>query len=244
MEFVSRIIDICLILLCVEVIDTNMGKPATLPDTIMHKQEKNRISISICKKLNLDNLFRHKSAVDEKLVTRIRSVKNNRDITDKSKLHRLKAITVFQRELNDSVTSLYNSVDNLKSFLKGDYRSIHQLKQIGKNRLEQLQNAMLKAEDEYNVIMQAEKEEQDELKHNRKDEKGKSKIQKFVDDLIGGISIAADQLESKLDDDAFEHEIHSKNNKIAIETVIKVGGKVKHQGIIFCKTIWLVSLFS
>ena len=51
-------------------------------------------------------------------------------------------------------------------------------------------------------------------------------VKKFFNDLIGDISEAADKLETDLDDDAFEMEIHSKKHKkFDVETVVKVTGE-------------------
>ncbi|XP_057301909.1 transmembrane and coiled-coil domain-containing protein 3-like isoform X1 [Hydractinia symbiolongicarpus] len=181
--------------------------------------------ISVCQKLNIDNLFIHKATVDKKLHNTINIVKHNKKISNKAKQYRLQAINVFQREMNDSVTSLYNSVENLKSFLKGDFRSIQKLKETSKKRLEQLKTSMLKAEEEFNQIIEAEKEEQTETMKNKKNKNYDTVIKKFVHDMIGDVAIAADKLEGELNADSFEHGIREQNGKIDIETVIKVGGK-------------------
>jgi len=150
-----------------------------------------------------------------------------------TKSHRLKAISLFQRELNHSVTSLYNSVQDIQHFLKGNYRSVLQLKETSKVRLEQLKASMLDAEQEFNVILDVEKEENLELKKSL-DKKPNTLIKKFINNLISDISVAADNLESQLDDGSFEHELHA--NEISIETVVKLHdgdkGEDENEGVV------------
>ena len=60
---------------------------------------------------------------------------------------------IFQREINDTVQSIFDSVKSLKNILKGNFRSILQLKELSKARLDQLKHVTLAAEEEYNEII-------------------------------------------------------------------------------------------
>ena len=104
-----------------------------------------------------------------------------------------------------------------------------QLKQTSKARLEQLQNAMVQAEDEYNLVIEEEaKEREEQMGQKQSHHKGGGKptaIRDYINNLFVDISHAADDLQKKMKDDTFEHEIHSKDHKMAINTVVKVGGQ-------------------
>ena len=185
----------------------------------------------ICQKLKLDELFLHKFNTDQKLVNSIRIVNENKAISNIEKQHRLQVIKLFQREMNVSLDSFIKSLQNLKGILRGDYQSIQSLKEINKVRLEQLKSAMLDAEDEFNMIVDAaHNEEMRAMKYNSS-KKYNTAIEHFFKELIGGVAIAADVLEEKLDDNAFEREIHSK--KIEIETVVRIGGNSLIHGDFF-----------
>ena len=64
----------------------------------------------------------------------------------------------------------------------------------------------------------------EEKQRSSQNDQGGGILKKFLNDLVGDISIAADKLESELNDDAFETGLHS-NQKFNVETVIKVSGE-------------------
>lgn len=180
----------------------------------------------VCAVMHINDLFRRKDLVDQQLRSQSEKVQSDSKLTKQDKVHRMKIINIIQREMNESVSSINNSLAILKSLLQGDHNSVIQLKETSKKRLSQLQASMLIAEDVYNIIAAAEKEEHHSAEEkDKKHNGGRSKniLKKFMSELLSDISVAADKLESRLDDDAFKNEMHSKN-RYSVETVIKVGG--------------------
>ena len=73
------------------------------------------------------------------------------------------------------------------------------------------------------IIIAAEKEEHADLKL-KQPVKGPA-IKMFVDRLMGDVAVAADKLETDLDDFSFEKNLHGvESSKLEIESVIRVGG--------------------
>lgn len=181
----------------------------------------------ICQKLEINKLFSLKKKADKKLQSTISLIEKDKKLPERTRNHRLKVLNVLLREFNDTESQFRESISNLKTFLRGDYESILQLKQSSKLRLDQLRNAMVQAEDEYNLVIEEERKEELSNKLSRPFKTGtETVIRDFINNLFVDISKAADMLQSKLDDDSFEHEIHgAKQGKIDIETVVKVGGK-------------------
>ena len=82
---------------------------------------------------------------------------------------------------------------------------------------------MLHIEEDYKVLLDEEKSEQNAEKQ-RQNAGNRNILKKFFDSLVGDISVAADKLESDLDDEAFKAEIHSAK-KFNVETVVKMSGE-------------------
>ena len=179
----------------------------------------------ICHQLQLDKLFLVKDVVEKKLHSRAEHVVNSKKLTSQEKFHRKKIIDIIHREINDSVVTLHGTVDSLRKLLRGDHHTLKNLKSISKQHLTQLQASMLIIEEDYNTLVDEEKNEISAEKLKAKQNStSKNILKKFFNDLLGDISVAADKLETELDDDAFEAEIH-KNKMFHIETVVKVSGE-------------------
>lgn len=240
LHLLSRMLFVAsLLLMLIILIPTTNGQN---PRRALVSDNENKVQNTgkVCARWNIDGLFSHKANYERKLKNAVKVVQSDKKISERDKTHRLKAIKLFHRELNDSVISFFNSVENIRSLLKGDFRSIMQLQETSKRRLEQLKSSMVEAEEEYNIILDAQKEE---LMSHKKDMNSRSNslIKKFVDDLVSDISVAADELESKLDDGSFGHELHSNsNNDIEIETVVKVSDHDGSKFIILISCLILV----
>ena len=180
----------------------------------------------VCHRLQLNKLFLMKDVVEEKLKSRLKHVANDENLSLQEKSHRKKIINILHREINDSVVTIHNAVNSLGQLLHGDHNSLKHLKEISKQHLAQLQASMLITEEDYNALVDEEKTELTAKKQLAKQNStSKNILKQFFNDVLGDISAAADKLETELDDDAFEAEIHSENKNYRVETVVKVSGE-------------------
>lgn len=190
------------------------------------KPARNRFSAGrdTCKDLGIQKLLKLKEKVEKKLTASLNAVEADKSLEKRSQERQIKAIRLFQKEINDTVTLLLESVHGLKRVLKGDYKSLRYLEKTSKKRLEELKKATLIEEEEHNDILLAEKEELIELKRlgHENISKSNTPIRKFVDKLLSDISHAADKLELQLDDDSFQKRFRAKADKFEIETVLRL----------------------
>lgn len=179
----------------------------------------------VCHQLQIDKLFLMKDVVEKKLHSRLKHVVTDKELSYHERTHRKKIIDIIHREINDSVVTLHGAVDSLTKLLRGDHHTLKNLKSISKQHLTQLQASMLIIEEDYNALVDEEKNEISAEKLKAKQNStSKNILKKFFNDVLGDISVAADKLETELDDDAFEAEIH-KNKQFHVETVVKVSGE-------------------
>ena len=178
----------------------------------------------LCKELGLNQLFKLKHQVELKLLKALKAVHQDKTIAKKNQDRKIRAIQLFRKEINETETLLFESHQSLKRILKGDYKSLRNLEKTSKQRLEELKKATLEEEQEYNAILEAEKEEMAELKQKGHDNVSKSNtpIRKFIDNLLNDIAQAADKLELQLDDDSFLKKYHAHNKNLGIETVLRL----------------------
>ena len=189
-----------------------------------HLMDSKKIAKDPCRELSLGQLFVLKHHVEQKLLDSLKSVQNDKTIGRKGRDRQIKAISLFRKEINETESLLFESVQSLKRVLKGDYKSLRNLEKTSRQRLEELKKATLEEEQEYKDILQAEKEEITELQRQGHDAV-KSKdtpLRKFINNLLNDISIAADRLELQLDDGSFEKKFRENNRKYAIETVLRL----------------------
>ena len=177
-----------------------------------------------CKELSLSQLFILKHRVEMKLLGSLDIVKNDKSLERKTRDRQVRAINLFRKEINETESLLYESVESLKRVLKGDYKSLRNLEKNSKQRLDELKKATLEEEQEYREILQAEKDEITELKRQGRDDiSGKNTpLRMFINNLLNDLSSAADKLELQLDNESFQKRYHENNRKYAIETVLKL----------------------
>lgn len=197
-------------------------------------------TLGVCTRLSIDKLFRRKDIVQKKLRTQLHNVFNDTTLGLNERSHRVKIINIINREINDTVNSFSASLYTLKSLLRGEHKSLQKLKNISRTRLEQLQSSMLRIEEDYKVLLDEEKSEQIAEKQRQK-VGSKNILKKFFDSLISDISIAADKLESDLDDEAFKAETHSAK-KFNVETVVKVSGEESSGRYLFLSFLFCLKL--
>ena len=177
-----------------------------------------------CKELSLTQLFVLKHHIERKLLESLNNVQNDKSIERKTRERQIRAISLFRKEINETESLLYESVQSLRRVLKGDYKSLRNLEKTSKQRLEELKKATLEEEQEYKEILQAEKEEIVELQRKGHNvvKSGDTPLRKFINNLLNDISTAADRLELQLDDGSFEKRFRENNRKYAIETVLRL----------------------
>lgn len=178
----------------------------------------------LCKELGLNQLFKLKHKIELRLLKALKAVHQDKSIAKKNQDRKIRAIQLFRKEINETETLFFESHRSLKRILKGDYKSLRNLEETSKQRLEELKKATLEEEQEYNAILVAEKEEIAELKQKGHDNVSKSNtpIRKFIDKLLNDIALAADKLELQLDDDSFLKKYHAHNKNLGIETVLRL----------------------
>ena len=177
-----------------------------------------------CTVLGLNQLFILKHRIELKLKNALKGVHEDKDVHKATRERQIRAINLFRKEINETETLLYESIQSLQRVLKGDYKSLRNLERTSKQRLEGLKKATLEEEQELNDILQAEKDEISELKKNGFDNVSKQNtpIRKFIDTLLADIASAADKLELQLDDGSFHKKYRSKTKKYGIETVLRL----------------------
>lgn len=135
---------------------------------------------------------------------------------------KMKVLNIYQRELKAAENSLVTVLRDLNQTLSSDYRSIENIKQSCKMRQEDMKSAAILVEEDYNVILDLEKEM---LSHHPN-----TSLQthfKLVNKFLSEIAQAADKLENRLAEDIFSD---FKNMEGAgIETVVKLSEGSLHE---------------
>ncbi|CAH1781152.1 unnamed protein product [Owenia fusiformis] len=172
----------------------------------------------------LGTLLRRKKFAIERLVEYVKRTSANKNIPIDERHYQADVFNTFMKELNESEVLIFTSMDWLDNALKGNYRDFLNIKQSSKQRLEALRDATLKEEQEYNALLNAEKQKadiQERLKHLN----SSTKIEGVIDDILNQVAKAADQLEHDLDDHIFDNAVKEQANKAQgnnIEAVIRL----------------------
>ena len=130
-------------------------------------------------------------------------------------LFKMKVLDVYQREMKAAETSLVIVLKDLNQTLSSDYHSIDNIKLSCKARQEDMRNAAIQVEEDYNVILELEREM---MSHHPN-----SSLQthfNLVNEFLAELSHAADTLENELVDDVFSN--YKKIEGAGIETVVKL----------------------
>lgn len=165
-----------------------------------------------CRKVN--GLFHTKEQVTQKLKHVLELEKRKKALSKAQ----IRAIDIYQAELNDTQRAIFESMGGLRKLLHEDYKSVVSIKEAIKQRLDSLKTIALRQEVQYNSIIEAEKELTAEQKlHGRQNSSG---IAKIIDSVLGDVFIAANKLEEKLNDNTFEKQRKVKG--ASIEAVVRV----------------------
>jgi hypothetical protein len=175
---------------------------------------------------SISQLFRTKEQVTRKLNHVLELEKEKKRLSHAQ----VKAINIYQAELNDTERAVFESMGGLRKLLHEDYKSVVNIKEAIKQRLNAFKDIALRQEDQYNAISDAEKEMTAENKHHRN---SSSRIGKLIEGVLSDISFAADKLEKKLSDNTFEKTRNAKG--ASIEAVVRLneeeGGESQDQSL-------------
>lgn len=185
------------------------------------------IWISWSSGLDFDNRWNSKScsAIHQLFHTKeqvIQKLKHVLDVEKDKKLlshAQIRAIVIYQSELNDTERAVLEAMGGLRKLLHEDYKSVVKIKEAIKQRLISFKDIAVRQEDQYNAISEAEKELETENKH-LKNSSSYSRIGKLIEGVLSDVSFAADKLEKKLSDNTFEKTRKSKG--ASIEAVVRL----------------------
>ena len=117
-------------------------------------------------------------------------------------------LEMFSEELQESERDMRNAIDGLRRSLTSDFRNPSELKRNSKHRLDFLRIATMKEEQSYNRLKGIE-----EIVENYATHLNNTSI---LDELLHEVALAADQLESRIED----HVVNNLSNSGQIEAVM------------------------
>ncbi|XP_033096132.1 transmembrane and coiled-coil domain-containing protein 3-like isoform X2 [Anneissia japonica] len=159
--------------------------------------------------VNLIGLLSTKEKVIKKLNAAIADVRMKQGIEEPEREFQVHTFEIFQKELNESENSIFMAINSLRRDLQGDYKDLINMKDSSLLRLEALREATLREEQEFNDLLAAEKhqiEYQEHLKHlgNASSPSNRSKVDFILDEILEEVAIAADKLEHRIEEHAFD----------------------------------------
>lgn len=126
-------------------------------------------------------------------------------------LPQLTTLHLFLRELNDTKFAIFSSFNFLSKLLREDYKSIQDVKGGIGSRIVYFQNEIGREQELFNEILKAEKELEvimkEKGKQNETSSLHSSKMQKYVEEVLSEVSIAADKLENALEENAYSKQV-------------------------------------
>ena len=133
----------------------------------------------------------------------------------------VKTLHLFLRELNDTKFAIFSSFNFLTKLLREDYKSVRDVKEGIESRIGYFQNEIGREQELFNEILKAEKELdaiiKEKEKQNDTSHSHASKMQKYVEEVLSDVSIAADKLENSLEENAYSKQVGG-----AYEVVLRV----------------------
>ena len=133
------------------------------------------------------------------------------NIDEKKFKHEL--LEMFSEELQESERDMRNAIDGLRRSLTSDFRNPSELRRNSKHRLDFLRVATMKEEQSYNRLKGIE-----EIVENYAAHLNNTSI---LDELLHEVALAADQLESRIED----HVVNNLSNSGQIEAVMHIREK-------------------
>lgn len=134
-------------------------------------------------------------------------------ITTEEKL-KMEILKIYQSEIKATESSLMMVLRDLNQTLGSEYRSLSQVKRSCRMRLEDMKNAAVMVEEDYNTILDLEKGMNSLHPHNNRTHHA------IIAEIMSEVSHAADTLERDLSANVFQD---SRNQEgAALETVVKL----------------------
>ncbi|XP_061426200.1 transmembrane and coiled-coil domain-containing protein 3 [Lethenteron reissneri] len=150
----------------------------------------------------LATLLKHKAQVIRKLNSAIGVVEKDGKISPEEKLFQVHTLEIFQRELNDSESSVFQAIVGLQRALQGDFRDLLNMKESSRQRLEALRQAAIKEEQEYVELVAAERREAEALKVRALRNRSLS----MLDGVLEDVRRAANRLEERIEEHVFDNQ--------------------------------------
>ncbi|XP_062521373.1 transmembrane and coiled-coil domain-containing protein 3-like isoform X2 [Corticium candelabrum] len=199
---------------------------STLPEK--KNQAFNIWTASSCQQVT--TLLRTKSGVLQKLKKNVVEIQKSLKLSEEEKKTRLSVLNIFSDELDASESSIFSSLMALRAALKGNFRSLDELKRSSTRRLDALKAAAVQEEERFNAILEAEKHgfELKNAKLKNQHLNHSSVAEKFLDEMLAEVAEAADKLELSLQENVFESVAKSKD--VELETVVKIPEHLVQRG--------------
>ncbi|XP_034048628.1 transmembrane and coiled-coil domain-containing protein 3 [Thalassophryne amazonica] len=167
-----------------------------------------------CKKLVA--LLHQKNVVVRKLAAAANAAGRDHNLSEPERLFQVHTFEVFQKELNESEHLVFQAMHGLQRALQGDYRDVVNIKESSRQRLQALREAAIKEEQEYVELVAAEKHQQEAMKNALT----KNKTLSILDEILEDVRKAADLLEEKIEEHAFDNNKQMKG--VNVEAVLRV----------------------
>ena len=159
---------------------------------------------------------------------RIDDIMTQQAVTAEEKL-KMEILKIYQSELKATETSLLMVLRDLNQTLGSDYRSLAEVKRSCLMRLDDMRNAAVMVEEDFNTILELEKEmhalhPHSNLTHNA-----------IIAEIMSEVSHAADSLESDLLTGAHVFQDSRNQEGAALETVVKLqeGGLAERHNLAY-----------
>lgn len=163
-----------------------------------------------------------KKSLSGKIAEHISSIQQQSSISP-GVLLKMNILAIYQRELRASENSLVTVLKDLNQTLSSDYGSIENIKKTCHMRQEDMRNAAILVEEDYNIILDLEKE----LSSIHTNSSSVQSHFKLVNEFLSEISQAADTLEKNLVEDVFRE--YKNMQGAGLETVIKLSKGSLHE---------------
>ena len=138
---------------------------------------------------------------------------------------KLKLMELYVRELRTAERTLIDFLHDFNDSLSGEYGVLSRLEKNCQDRLNSMRSAAVSLEEDYNYIIELEKEMMSVLNVNV----SLGDRPRIIKGIFSEISHAADELEKKFQGDAFQ--LSKKLGGAALETVVKVADSNAEKGL-------------
>lgn len=181
--------------------------------SINSQNERLGNSTFTCQSLTL--MLRKSSGIQSALQKQLDSGKSKLPSSD-SETFKLKLVDLYARELRTAEKTLIDFLHDFNDSLSSEYGVLSRLEKNCQDRLNSMRRAAVSLEEDYNYIIELEKEMASVLNVNV----SLADRPRIIKGIFSEISHAADELEKKFQGDAFQ--LSKKLGGAALETVVKL----------------------